>query len=338
MDKGEIRELANRVLKKERTARTEAQYRKAWARLAGKHWREYAEEKDLRRATAYQYKAAWQYGLAEKAIHLLKEADRAGRGGDRERARACRAEATAAAQAIQEEADYERQNRYTDQMGYQPTTKKRKASKRRSLRGLPDGWQAQVIQELSEEDQWAALTMMLTGCRPAELAKGVDLAVMEDGLEVAIEGAKTGQGHGQEWRQYSLREGHAAMFAKRLKQQERTFVTVQLSSEGADPVDAFRKRVKRAAVRADLPEVSAYSFRHAFAAGLKASGLSRGDIAGAMGHAVDATQSQYGHALQGSKAGGGLVLEHIETAQPVRATANPPSPPEPAPVSEPPAP
>jgi integrase len=335
MDKAEIREIANGVLNRKRTARTEAQYRKAWARLAGEHWRAYSERQDLRKATAYEYKAAWQFGMAEHALGQLREADRARREGDREREQDCRNEATAAAEAIKEEADYERRNRYTDKPGYQPTTRRRKASKRRSLRGLPDNWQGRVIDELSEPDQWAAITMMLTGCRPAELAKGIDLGVMEDGFEVAIEGAKTGQGYGQEWRDYALRGDYAATFAKMLRETGKESVAVQLSQEGADPVDAFRKRVKRAAVRAGLPDVSAYSFRHAFAAGLKTSGMSRADIAGAMGHAVDATQSQYGHALQGSKASGGLVIDAIETAQPVRPTYNPPTVPEPSAPSAP---
>lgn len=339
MNKSEIREIANSVLNRQRTARTEAQYRRAWARLAGRHWREYAQERDLRRATAYEYKASWQFGMAERAVEKLKEVDRAGREGDRERARACRAEATAAAEAIKEEADYERQNRYTDRTGYRPGTKKPKASKRRSLRGLPADWRGRVINELSEPDQLAAITMMLTGCRPAEIASGIDLEEVEGGLRVRIRGAKTGQGHGQEWRTYTLRTDSTDPFANRLIRPGATHRTVQLSPGDGDPVDAFRKRVKRAAVRAGLPDVSAYSFRHARAADLKASGMDRTDIAGALGHAVDATQSQYGHHRQGGKANGPL-LENIETAQPVRDTAAPSaSPTEPgSPGPEPPTP
>ena len=88
-------------------------------------------------------------------------------------------------------------------------------------------------------------------------------------------------------------------------------------------METFRKRVKTAARRAGFPRVSAYSLRHAFASQRKAGGTGIEDLAATLGHSVDATQQQYGHARQG-QSGGGLSLQAVETAQPIKATAQAP--------------
>ena len=66
--------------------------------------------------------------------------------------------------------------------------------------------------------------------------------------------------------------------------------------------------------------VSAYLWRHQFAADLKRGGFDSGQIAMALGHASDVTQRHYGSALQ-SKGTGGVRISRVRAARDVAATA-----------------
>lgn len=331
MDKGTIRDIAKSVTDRPRSEATEAQYRRAWAMLDGEHWADYAQRQGYARRSAYRLKAAWQYGAAHQALELLKEADRAAREGDKEAAREARGEAAELAAEIRDGADYERQNRLEDgrEAAYQGEHPRR--GKRGSLRGLPDGWQRDLVQACENRDKIPTWVMALSGARPAELARGVRVQAVEGGVRFRVEGAKTGQGYGQEWREFTVRGPESASLADWVHEHfgdDPILVGVPEHGE-KDPLGAFQKRLSRTAQRTGMAGVSAYSLRHQVAASWKASGVALADMAGALGHSVDATQSMYGHPAQGR---GSVSLEDVETAQEVRHTAVPAPEPDDGPV------
>lgn len=344
MDKGEIRQLAKDILEREprRSAATLAQYEKDYRRMhsAGyDHWLAYAENRGLSKRSAYKYKAAWQYKTAQELMMALKQLDGLERQGGGEKAREARRSMAYLATLLRDQGDYEHEHRHREEHAalYEAPAKP-KASKHQSLKGLEDDWIDRMQDAASTEgDRLAIWAMAVTGCRPAELFHGVEIATLNDGsVKVVIKGVKTGQGYGQPKRTFILGGDSVHHILADMKAFGRGHLHITLPGleEGTtsleEPaaykaIDRFRNRVKRAAKRAGLPDVSAYTFRHAFAARLKGSGTDTSSIAGAMGHCVDATQSQYGNWARSGRSGG-LTVSEVETTRPIKQTAVVPPP------------
>lgn len=322
MDKGMIRETARQVLDRPRSNSTLDQYRRALRTLGGQHWRDYAEARGLADRSGYRFKAAWQWGAAHRILSLLAESDRARKSGDREGKDWARERAEELAAQLEAEADYDRRNRRRPGSRAYRGTRPRKG-KRKSLRGLKAGWQRRIANPAERRDQEAILVMALAGVRSAELFHGVRMEVMDGGVRFTVRGAKTGQGYGQTWRRFTVKSPLAQRLRRSMERTGRTVDTVRIEAVGKDPVEAFRKRIKKAARRAGFPRISAYSFRHAVGADLKAGGTPIEQIAGVLGHSVDRTQQLYGHVRQG---GGTMQVEEVATAQPVRRSAPEPWP------------
>jgi integrase len=68
--------------------------------------------------------------------------------------------------------------------------------------------------------------------------------------------------------------------------------------------------------RAGVPPIAPYSFRHLFAADLKADAVAKTVIAGALGHRSTATQKRYGTKKQGSS--GGMTLVSVTHSNDIR--------------------
>lgn len=165
--------------------------------------------------------------------------------------------------------------------------------KRDSLTGLPDDWRDRVQREVGDADRPAVAVMALSGARPVEV-KGI--RARQDGQQIAltIRGAKVDSDRGVASRTITFdRDELAGTEAGRdlltwLGNREQRTVT------HSGTVGSFRERVARAADRADLPDVTAYTYRHAEARRLKDDNTPRGEIAARLGHRAERSQSQYG--------------------------------------------
>ena len=166
-----------------------------------------------------------------------------------------------------------------------------RVSKRRSLKGLPIDWREQVIGKLTGYHRDWAWLMAICGCRPSEIALGINVRPDGDGVTITIRGTKTDRGHGQPKRVLHV-SGNLVDVGQ--IGCERT-----IKSVSANAVSTALGRAGRAVFgskRARL--VSAYSFRHQVASDLKASGMPAEEASAFLGHASAETKRYYGSPLQ----------------------------------------
>ncbi|HQS03977.1 MAG TPA: site-specific integrase [Halothiobacillus sp.] len=296
---------------------TAAEYDRAWMRLNGQHWRNYAAIHQIKsKPSLAVLRAAWRRGIAQQILNGIE--------------------------STHDDWDQSIRALYTQldddirRVGYVPpahlshTSKgrrhsPRKASKRQSLNGLPDNWRSQLIRAMNtKEDQLALMVIALTGARPEEMRLGVQLMIETDQcLTFRIQGAKVSEitGGGQAWRELTVDAWRVLdddlVYELMAYIQEHQITTIQI-----DPKNAFQKRLQR--IRNQLAQyetawrkVSAYSLRHQFAADLKAdTTIHFDDISAAMGHASDRTKQHYGHSSQKRGKGG---ITQITAASPIKA-------------------
>lgn len=204
--------------------------------------------------------------------------------------------------------------------------RKIRSSKKRSLRGLPEDWRADLARRFSPKYKLPFLVAAATGCRPAELAKGIKLAMDRDektgitSIRVTIPGAKVREMTGQpERRIFIAMDGIEGSIASQLADAIRSGVDhVNVASEklfSGAVRDAGRREWKGRRL-----ELSAYSLRHQFSADLKAADTSDDDIARALGHVTTKTASYYGDRRQG-RGSGGVKLDGVEATRKIRKTA-----------------
>ncbi len=167
-----------------------------------------------------------------------------------------------------------------------------KVGKRKSLRGLPLDWRAQLVAAAPSPScrEWMLL-LAVAGVRPAEVAAGIRLQPIEGGVELKINGVKTDRGHGQPERVISAVGPLALMLAvggaRTTPETTANAVSVAAGKLGRKVFGVRRSHL-----------VSAYSFRHQFASDLKASGLDGLSISAILGHSVDDTKKHYGTSKQ----------------------------------------
>lgn len=197
---------------------------------------------------------------------------------------------------------------------------------------LPDNWQEALLaaaqqSEISHGATYAPVLALLwaTGCRPDEIAKGIDVG--KDGKEwkFIIPGAKLGitggvagkAKRGQEFRTIKVQDT-GALWCKVLSSAlgVRSFMTIKSSS-----ADTIGTQIKRLAKRefGDLPASrlpSAYSFRHSLARDLKTQGVEVETIATILGHASCRSSSRYGRWRQGGGSKAPLVIDAVASNRP----------------------
>lgn len=189
-------------------------------------------------------------------------------------------------------------------------TEGQKRSKRRSLAGKPENLDLLVEKNLTAAARPAGLAVILTGARPAEIAKGITFRINETGwLEADIVGAKCTELSGQALRTLIFdprRNAIAAQLAELVRSHGGVmFVTRK--------VRRLHKDIARAAQLAGFDDISPYVFRHWFASRRKKEVLSDGtgtreiEIAKSLGHQATKTQARYGFARQTTGEGTGLV-------------------------------
>lgn len=192
-------------------------------------------------------------------------------------------------------------------------------SKRHSLGRFPKNWEFEflaAVADLPESEFNALVLLVMTGCRPVELATGLQLTVnpAKRALVVLIPGAKVTRLNGQPTRELAFALDHPIASRLRLP-------------DGASPY-CFRVTLAQDRLAyllaigntrdpfIGLPRISAVTFRHQFASHLKSAGYSKNQIAQALGHRSDRTQQIYGRACHG---GGERTVLAIRATHPVRA-------------------
>ena len=168
----------------------------------------------------------------------------------------------------------------------------------------------------------------VTGCRPSEITKGVELWVKNGILLDKIEGKKTGAYSGQPWRAMSWHLKDAPLLVSDLAKMVLAAggkLTIDYKGhENPNPPKALSGAMRQAAARAfpgHTVTLTPYSLRHAVASDLKASDLSPQDVSKALGHQAVATQSTYGTRQQGC---GGVAPTTVKAPKDVRGTPSVP--------------
>ena len=174
-------------------------------------------------------------------------------------------------------------------------------AKRKGLGTLPPNWRADFWKNFPENSphRLALALLSTTGCRPSELAKGVQLKLDEHAnLKVIIKGTKTHDGrYGQEYRELTIMvESKEALFLQKSVEENVGALHVAIKNPNALS-EAVRRHSKKIWPRRKYV-VSPYSFRHQFAADLK-NDLYPKEIAMALGHSAYKTQQHYGTRNQG---------------------------------------
>lgn len=205
----------------------------------------------------------------------------------------------------------------------QPRRKRR--SKRHALRGLPSTWREDLcLRGAGGKYADALLISALTGARPAEVVKGIDVWVEFDDLLgkdilcLYVTGAKVKASQGQPNRfvAYSEDDTHplVAALVKRLSTEPSKKLHVQVASAGNFTTEI--QRLGRALWRNHDHAITATCFRHQWAADVKMAG--DGDAASrGLGHRSAKTRRHYGTAHQ-ARGGQALRPVRIEADLPVK--------------------
>ena len=273
---------------------TSTEYEKAWLRLDGRHWGDYAQTQRLGKRAASVLRAAWRRGMARKIQDEVESFALLELTGDQSLLALSAQAINCKLQALQ--ADLELP-------AYQPpegTVRAGKNSKRKSLKGLPPDWRDIMLENAKAEDQMPLLVLALSGCRPAELKMGVHILVDDDWLAFIIQGAKVKEHAGFEQRSVVI-QPHT------LLQRNHELIEQMRGRDGQTVAIAdgqsFQKRIQRLALRLGFKRVSCYSFRHQLGSDIKASGTGRTNLAKVLGHQSEATQTHYGGYQQGNRGG-----------------------------------
>ncbi len=178
---------------------------------------------------------------------------------------------------------------------------KRRKSKRPALAGLPVDWCEQICNYNKKSKYYEAfLVASITGCRPAELCNGVLVSHKSNGFEnfliFKIWGAKVTDVSGYTWREITYKiskpEGIYTDLIGLVRSGSRT-----VSIESAVNFTVEIRRIAGELWSSHKHSITAYCFKHQFAANLKALGYDE-LISRALGHKSLKTKKVYGHRNQ----------------------------------------
>lgn len=194
------------------------------------------------------------------------------------------------------------------------------ASKRRLLSKLAyiKEWQTKFFESVTEKHKKATALCMLTGARPSEIARGVEITLVKQNnipiLVIRILGSKITETSGQPERilYVSVSRPESLYLAKTITQGKQT-----ISTHPANLCAAFIKAGRKA-----FPDfqdtITPYVFRHQLASQLKAAEIDPATIAKILGHQATESQQAYGYAV--SAKGITAPIVGVSASMPVRLT------------------
>jgi len=271
------------------------------------------------KATFYAYRAAWIFTHAKEMDVIVKKADRLYK---KEKWTEWRTSMAYLQELLERVRDYspdpylQKQAELEKGLWAQKQTENklegsRSRSKKSTVRYLPERWQESILDSASEQYKSIIAVLGLTGCRPEEFEKGIemDLAPGLSSLTFTILGAKTHGGkYGQQWRKLTVNQD-SDLF--------RFLVIKTVAAGGKLTVQGRAHAISEAVARLGKQmiywdprhKISAYSFRHTMKSNLRADGYTAADIAQAMGHCSADTQRYYANPTKGSGGSGLLSVE-----------------------------
>lgn len=179
---------------------------------------------------------------------------------------------------------------------------KPRSSKKRSLTGLPANWREMVATEAHGKFRKAVLVALLTGCRPAELEKGVLIERIKGGLYATIQGAKVKENAGQKQRKFRIADHPITNLLMRVMDESAETRNVMLVKvEHGNSVTTNMREIGRKLWSKKKQSITVYTARHAMAADCKAAihkGADPDLVSQVLGHIVDKTASYYGARFQ----------------------------------------
>ncbi|WP_165680984.1 hypothetical protein [Metapseudomonas otitidis] len=204
----------------------------------------------------------------------------------------------------------------------------RRKSKRSDLKYLPSNWRDQLHRQLEgSKYELAYLVEAVSGCRPAELEKGVKVICSKESglLTVRIDnGVKVTDQKGQPWREITYRVDQSPLVRALFEacknvvsgtERNETVVYIEKTTNWRAALSsAGQKLWPRLRFR-----VCPYHLRNAAASDWKRAGRNEEEISAALGHCVNKTSSNYGQ-FQIGKGGGGLSPVKVKAARPIQNT------------------
>lgn len=257
-------------------------------------------------------RSAFRFCICEKIQQLRKEADNARRIKDYDTMKAKTKEAFELSFIFDK--DFLSENRI--QWNDISHNKKESASKRKTMKNADtiDDIFKRLKNNQSTYDRYAGFLSIcsITGCRPAEILKGVEIVrKYEDGISFKILGAKVGNDRGQ-----SERTLHFDL-SKYNDSEQMNFILSQLKdNKFTYKADQKLYNSLRQYLYTQHRTFSLYTLRHRVASDLKASGADDFTIAAFLGHRVTQSQEFYGYA-RSSK--GGIAVTGVECSDVVKA-------------------
>ena len=204
-----------------------------------------------------------------------------------------------------------------------PETTTAKRSARKTLPKSAD-WQGRAYEASTDAQKPAVAVLWASGCRPAEIGMGVDVSKRKGGTVLIIEipGAKVKDNAGQPRRSIAITADSDAGKALIEVMGEKERMTI------IRPAQRIGKDLATIREKTGL-KITAYSFRHQFAAEMKdkygAHTVGAEQVAQAMGHRVTRSQQHYGSRAQ-AKGGSGVLA--VKAELPIRETRQRPAPPQ----------
>lgn len=204
-------------------------------------------------------------------------------------------------------------------------------SKRESLVGLPQYWPLKIYDELTDDYKLPFLLLALTGCRPAEIGKGIKIFVQDELLVCIINGAKVSKTKGHTTRSLTF-DSQKNIYAKIIhnnftQDSINEFVVRTPDGKDAKAVKKFCDKVRHTAQRKlGMKGVSAYSLRHQAASDLKYGMEDETEISKVLGHRSLTMKKHYG-AKQFGTGGHGIIKVFASEADQMRSSewATPPN-------------
>ncbi|VWC89020.1 hypothetical protein BLA50215_01757 [Burkholderia lata] len=212
-------------------------------------------------------------------------------------------------------------------------------TKKPALKSLPATWREDMWERASQPE-WrqsrpqllSALALLwLTGCRPAEIERGVQIGLRGNLLVIEVAGAKCidagNRDRGQPKRHYGFKidmEAHPAlMFLSALAATNTINGTGRCwITHDADYLYNSVVALGKSVFPKLRTRVSPYCFRHQVASDLKADpDVLLEDAAKFMGHLSDYSIGKYGHAVHGRKGVGRVKALAVQTSRPIKHSA-----------------
>lgn len=277
--------LSNDVLSREHSTKTRQEYNRVEARLTRSGVRgnetllKYCNKKDLSQAQYYVARASLEQKVAREFEARSAQGDIPGALYAGRRLESLRPGKPYDRDNLRQSADY-------------AGDRSESASKRHDT--LPSDWRDTAVSAgRNPEAKERLATLALSGCRPSELQKGVQVSVGSDEIKFSITGAKK---HGD----ISGRDRDVVVKKDDCKSPA-AWTVLQQKGEGLHEIKAssysvVKKDMERVKESTGI-EASAYNFRHQFASDQRQSGKDREGLAESMGHRSLRSQTAYGHKI-----------------------------------------